>query len=184
MRRTFQTQTDREPLGSEEPSRRHGVEVAHAPYRLGVDAEFSGEGLPGHSVYEVAGGFHAAEHVRFSDVAQARNGTVSGVATLCNLHAMGANSPHDPAAVGMRVRRLREINGLDQEAFARRIGVPRPDISKWETGAQKPSIAKAVRLCDAFSVDLNWLFRGMPDFLRHDMALKLSEPANDKDPAH
>lgn len=79
-----------------------------------------------------------------------------------------------PDAVGARIRRLREVVAcVDQTTFARECGLMRPDVSKWEAGTQRPSIAKARRIIDRYGVDLDWLMLGRADHLRHDIAVLL-----------
>jgi len=44
------------------------------------------------------------------------------------------------------LRELRKSAGLTQEALALRLGVERPVVSQWESGARRPGYDKMLRL--------------------------------------
>lgn len=46
----------------------------------------------------------------------------------------------------MWLRELRKNAGLTQEALALRLGVERPVVSQWESGARRPGYDKMLRL--------------------------------------
>lgn len=47
---------------------------------------------------------------------------------------------------------LIEREGLNQEAFARRLGVSQPAVSGWVNGTKNPSMSTVKRICEAFGV--------------------------------
>lgn len=53
-----------------------------------------------------------------------------------------------------RIRSIRKQNGMTQEELAKRIGVKRAVISKYETGAIKPSISQLEEIANALDVSL------------------------------
>lgn len=59
---------------------------------------------------------------------------------------------------GERLRRLRMANGLTQAELGRRIGRTVTAISKYESGAMKPTLDVAVDLAFEFRVSLDELF--------------------------
>ena len=54
---------------------------------------------------------------------------------------------------------LRRREGLSQEQLADRLGVTRQSVSKWESGAAVPELAKLVALSDLFSVSVDYLVK-------------------------
>lgn len=59
--------------------------------------------------------------------------------------------------VGLRVKRLRRIEGLTQEEFAHIMAYSRASITSIEAGRQALSLWAAHRMCDLFDTDLSWL---------------------------
>ena len=59
-----------------------------------------------------------------------------------------------------RILYIREKSGLNQEAFAQRIGVTKSAISGYETGRRDPSPQVLHSISREFRYDLNWLKTG------------------------
>ncbi len=56
-----------------------------------------------------------------------------------------------------RLKDLRAQSALSQEQLARRIGVSRQAITKWESGAGRPELESLVALADVFAVSIDAL---------------------------
>lgn len=54
-----------------------------------------------------------------------------------------------------RLKDLRAQSALSQEQLARRIGVSRQAITKWESGAGRPELESLVALADVFAVSVD-----------------------------
>ena len=63
----------------------------------------------------------------------------------------------------MRIKEARERRGLTQAALAASLGVARPMIAQWETGARQPWISSLNRLSEALGVTYEWLAFGQGD---------------------
>lgn len=59
-----------------------------------------------------------------------------------------------------RIRKAREYAQLNQAALAELIPVARNTLSRWESGAYKPSPSDLDRLAEITAVDRNWLETG------------------------
>lgn len=65
--------------------------------------------------------------------------------------------------------RLKEIRksfpyeGKTQESFAKFLGVPKPNLSSYETGRRTPSDAFIQLVCEKCNVDKEWLLTGKGD---------------------
>jgi transcriptional regulator with XRE-family HTH domain len=59
-------------------------------------------------------------------------------------------------------RRIRELRGFDmnQEAFARRIGVTQSYVSSIERGEKEAGAEVLLRICREFKKSLEWLLTG------------------------
>ncbi len=62
------------------------------------------------------------------------------------------------AALGRRIREIRESRGLSQEALAKLLGVSRPTLSLIETGERKVSADEIKRLSDIFDIAVDAFF--------------------------
>lgn len=54
---------------------------------------------------------------------------------------------------------LRRREGFSQEQLAERLGVTRQSVSKWESGAAAPELAKLVALSELFQVSVDYLVK-------------------------
>ena len=66
----------------------------------------------------------------------------------------GKTAPH----AFWRVKRLREMKGVTLEQLAERTGLTKSYLSKVERGISVPSVATALKLADAFEVNVGDLF--------------------------
>lgn len=66
------------------------------------------------------------------------------------------------ATMGQRIAALRTQHHLSQEELAERLGVSRQSVSKWETDASVPDLAKLLALSEVFGVTLDELVKGTP----------------------
>ena len=64
--------------------------------------------------------------------------------------------------IGDRLRLIREGTGLDAREFGERCGLHPNDITRWERGAQMPSIPYVVALCEATGASADFLL-GLAD---------------------
>ena len=63
------------------------------------------------------------------------------------------------AAIGARIRALREVHDLTQERFAELCFVTQPAVSLWETGRGLPAKATQYRVADVLHTSRSVLFR-------------------------
>lgn len=71
------------------------------------------------------------------------------------------------AGIGRRLEAVRHLFGLNQTAFAERLGFPRRTYLSWEKGGITPSAAFLERLVEEFQVDPIWLLSGPGDRPRY-----------------
>lgn len=64
--------------------------------------------------------------------------------------------------LGEKLQKLRQQQGLSQDALAERLGVSRQAVSKWERDEAQPELDKIVRLSELFGVSLDALLKDMP----------------------
>jgi len=57
----------------------------------------------------------------------------------------------------LRLKEIRELNGLSQQALADAIGEPQSSIGSWESGRCFPRYTTFVRIADFFRVSLDYL---------------------------
>jgi transcriptional regulator with XRE-family HTH domain len=76
----------------------------------------------------------------------------------------------DKVAIGQRLALTRQALGLQQNEFAKRAGLASNTYNQYESGTNVPAIDKANDLCDAYSLTLDWIFRGDPSGLRYELA--------------
>lgn len=64
-------------------------------------------------------------------------------------------------AIGAKIRRLREENGLTQEKLALMVGVERSYLAKVEAGTRNASIDVLEKIAGGFGLSLAELFAGI-----------------------
>lgn len=72
--------------------------------------------------------------------------------------------PHpDDIAAGANLRRIRIHRGMSQEALAEHLGITFQQVQKYEKGANRMSISRALMACRALSCTLQDLVPGIDD---------------------
>lgn len=61
------------------------------------------------------------------------------------------------ATVSERVKELRDSNDLNKTEFAKKIGVNRTTVTRYETGELKPTLDVMININKAFGVSLDWI---------------------------
>jgi len=60
-----------------------------------------------------------------------------------------------------RIKKIRELSGLTQEEFGKKIGSARNTIANYENGNRTPSNAVITSICREFSINEAWLREGL-----------------------
>jgi len=63
----------------------------------------------------------------------------------------------------IRLKELREEQGISQEQLGKEIGFKPNTISNWERGTRDPDVATIKKLCDFFGVTADYLL-GFEEF--------------------
>ena len=58
---------------------------------------------------------------------------------------------------GERIKMIRKLRGLNRTELAKQLGVSRPLIAAYETGAREPSLKNLIALIQILGIDPNWL---------------------------
>ncbi len=66
---------------------------------------------------------------------------------------------HHPG-IAVRIREIRESQGLTQASLAARMGVTRSQVTLWETGGRNPSPTSLKEIAQALGVAVEWLATG------------------------
>jgi transcriptional regulator with XRE-family HTH domain len=61
--------------------------------------------------------------------------------------------------IGLKIKQLREEQGLSQDSFAEKLHVTRQAVSKWESGKGCPDIENIISISNAFNVSLDELIK-------------------------
>jgi DNA-binding XRE family transcriptional regulator len=64
----------------------------------------------------------------------------------------GMEAVADPTYLSFKLKQLRQAAGLTQEELARKVGVNRVSLARFESGARSPSWATVLDLADALGV--------------------------------
>ncbi|MBA2126697.1 hypothetical protein DLM45_10785 [Hyphomicrobium methylovorum] len=73
-------------------------------------------------------------------------------------------------AIGRRLALTRQVLGLQQNEFCERAKIAANTYNQYEKGKKRPSVENAIRLCEAYHLTLDWIFRGDPSGLRYETA--------------
>ena len=66
-------------------------------------------------------------------------------------------------SIGDRIKEVMDEHGLNQAAFAGRLGINQSNVSQWMSGRTKPSAQTITQICEAFGVNPEWLKEGIGD---------------------
>lgn len=81
-----------------------------------------------------------------------------------------ARQPNSIAAMAARLKLTRTGLGLTQAELCRKADLSRNTYNQWERGHGRPDVHYAMRLCEAFGITLDWIFRGETKGLPRDLA--------------
>lgn len=95
-------------------------------------------------------------------------------------HPFGMPGREEIAATAERLRRARMAINPNQTEFARGAGLQQNRYNQYETGARPLTLDAAVRLCNAYGLTLDYLFRGDTTFVPHGLIESLRRQGPDK----
>ena len=75
--------------------------------------------------------------------------------------------------IGERLARTRSALNFTQSEFATGAGIGKSTLNQWESGTQRPSLDEAAKLVASYSLTLDWIYRGEPAGLPHEVASKV-----------
>jgi len=75
-----------------------------------------------------------------------------------------------PEGVAKRLELTRRVWGLQQQDFAEKAGIIPSAYNQYERAKRLISIQHAHKLCDAYDLTLDWIYRGDPSGLRYQTA--------------
>lgn len=113
---------------------------------------------------------HAAIDIPFVDFRKTTNGKLPKDYAGSIFPNMNEDYTHNEIA--RRVRSVRESTSLSQKDFAERHNFNRAQYNHWETGLRRIPVESAEKLCDAYGVTLDFIYRGRRDALS-EMAQKV-----------
>ena len=79
--------------------------------------------------------------------------------------------------VARRLTLARRALGVNQQTFAEGGGLSQPQYNQFETGKRRLTLESALKLCDAYSLTLDWLYRGDPSGLPYRLATAIQAVA-------
>lgn len=85
-----------------------------------------------------------------------------------------ASAPTSLDAIAYRLRITREALGLNQTQFCGMAGIARNTYNQWEQGKGRPELDKALALCEAHSLTLDWVYRGVIGGLPYELASRIA----------
>ncbi len=90
------------------------------------------------------------------------SGTENGIIPPMTMIAqpMPERHPRHIESIAARLLALRLAHDLSQREFCDRVGIGTTTYNNWERGISRPELDKAMQICDAFQVTLDWIYRG------------------------
>jgi transcriptional regulator with XRE-family HTH domain len=83
--------------------------------------------------------------------------------------------PRTLPAIARRMQLLRMTTGLSISEFARETGIARTMWHNIESGFSRISVDAAMKLCDKYTLTLDWVFRGDDRYLTKDLTKRLED---------
>lgn len=78
-------------------------------------------------------------------------------------------------AVGLRLKAARLALAKNQTTLAREINAAPNTYSQWESGARLADVMAMANLGNRYGISLDWVFRGIPAALPHNLAGQILE---------
>jgi transcriptional regulator with XRE-family HTH domain len=85
-------------------------------------------------------------------------------------------------AIASRLALTRRALGYSQGEFAAQAGMAANTYNQYETGTNRPSLDNALKLCHAYDLSLDWIYRGDPAALRVKVASAIRALKNLEEP--
>ncbi|MGN7896571.1 helix-turn-helix transcriptional regulator, partial [Bacillus sp. 22475] len=82
--------------------------------------------------------------------------------------------------LGSQLKKFRESKSFSQEDVARKVGVTRQAVYKWESNKSYPDIDNLILLSDLYEVTIDELIKGLGD-AREDLDKKDKDECEDDD---
>ena len=60
--------------------------------------------------------------------------------------------------IGKKIKELRKSYGLTQDAFAKKINIPRVNYTRYENGKVRPDFETIIKIADFYDISLDELF--------------------------
>ncbi|AXI45096.1 hypothetical protein C1J03_03025 [Sulfitobacter sp. SK012] len=77
----------------------------------------------------------------------------------------------DYKEIGNRLRGLRRAFGnMNQQEWCAMHSIAQTQCSNWENGLRRISVDEAMKLCDIYGIDLDYIYRGKRDGLSENAA--------------
>jgi len=73
---------------------------------------------------------------------------------------------------GKRLKELRELSGLSQEALAQKLHISRSRIGMYEQGRRQPDFEMLEAIADTFNVNMDYLLNESTDIESHKKAIE------------
>lgn len=90
--------------------------------------------------------------------------------------AAATDDEFSKAAIGARLVVTREALGYSSQTdFADKAGLAQNTYNQYETGAKRPSLDFAIKLCRAYGITLDWIYMGDPSGLPYKLADAIRE---------
>lgn len=74
---------------------------------------------------------------------------------------------------GKRLKELRELSGLSQDALANKLHISRSRIGMYEQGRRQPDFEMLEAIADTFNVNMDYLLNESTDMENHKKAIEL-----------
>lgn len=114
--------------------------------------------------------------LKHEKIQEAKSGNIS--AMVLPAKSLAPANPRGVPAIAERLLQLRIALDMTQSEFCQVAGIAANTYNQWERGKGRPELDKAMNLCDAFSVTLDWLYRGETAGLPYGIAAKLLSRAS------
>lgn len=85
--------------------------------------------------------------------------------------------PDQIKAIAERLKTTREALGLNAAELCKRLDIKPNRWSQYESGERQITLEVAMAMCDEFGLTLDWIYRGNPSQLPHDLRIRMRQAA-------
>ncbi len=164
--RAMNTVTLAENLQGEIPRPRELPLTADVPKVSGGESKLVNQAVLTKLVDDFRGSDLCHTHIMTNNLSKGKTGKRPYAKIICHSTMSDMELDNKPFGdIAARLRWHRDLEGLTQTAYSKKIGVKRATLNNWESGDYRLSLDGALALRQTYGLSLDFMYEGIDDAL-------------------